>query len=257
MTDSKLKIDIRRQKIVEALRRDGKISVAEISRVLGTSPVTIRSDLTALEQDGCLIRVQGGAVPVTRSKGRSNVCNAANVEEKKAIAAAMVEMLQDGDTLFMNSGTTTELVASALSQRVNLNVVTNSLSVATILGEIPSFRVILLGGEVNAQYGFTYGSDTLSQLGKYKADWAILSVDGVSDSCGITTRHAEEAVIDRMMMSNARRIWIVADHTKIGRAGFARVRDTLDGLGVVTDCCDAAETEALEARGMTVIIAKS
>jgi len=255
MSDSKLKIDIRRQKLLEVLRQEGRISVAEVSRQLGTTPVTIRSDLTALEQDGCLVRVQGGAIPVPNQKGRTNHSTTANMEEKKTIGITMARMLHDGDTLFINSGTTTEQVAAALEIRANINIVTNSLSVATILAEIPSLRVILLGGEVNAQYGFTYGSDALTQLDKYKADWAILSVDGVSAEYGITTLHAEEAVIDRMMMSNARKIWIVADHTKIGKAGFARVRDTIDGIGVVTgNRCE--EAEALTERGMQVVFAE-
>lgn len=253
--DSKLKIDIRRRRILETLRQEGKVSVAEISRELGTTPVTIRSDLTALEREGCLIRVQGGAVLPPRQKGNHPVGSIVNAEEKKNIAAAMVKMVRDGDTLFINSGTTTELVASALELRSNLNIVTNSLAVATILGEIPTFRVILLGGEINAQYGFTHGSDSLTQLEKYKADWAILSVDGVSASCGITTLHAEEAVIDRMMIDNARQTWIVADHTKIGKAGFARVRDELAGIGVITRPVEGQCAEELNENGMTVVYA--
>lgn len=248
--DSKLKIDIRRLKIMETLRQNGKVSVAAISQELGTTPVTIRSDLTALEQEGQLIRVQGGAVLPPHAKGNHTACPAHHVEEKKAIAQAMAKMVHDGDTLFINSGTTTEHVASALEMRTNLNIVTNSLAVATILGEIPSFRVILVGGEINAQYGFTHGGDALAQLEKYKADWAILSVDGISTSCGITTRHAEEAMVDRMMIANAKNTWIVADHTKIQRAGFARVRDDLTDVGVITNSTD---TDELVKHGVTAI----
>lgn len=254
MTDSKLKIDIRRQKILEILNEEGKLSVAELSRTMGTTPVTIRSDLTALEQAGHLIRVQGGAVPAVKKRTAAAAATA-NVQEKKRIAEAMANMLRDGDTLFINSGTTTEFVASALEVRSNLNIVTNSLSVATLLGEIPSFRVILLGGEINAQHGFTYGADALSQLEKYKADWAILSVDGISTSCGITTHHAEEAVIDRMMIANAKSTWIVADHTKIGNAGFARVRDSLEDVGVVTTEAAAENMQELQEMGLTAVYA--
>ena len=248
--ECKLKLEVRRQKILDILHQNGKVSVAAISRELGTTPVTIRSDLTALEQEGHLIRVQGGAVLPPRNKGSQTACVVSNVEEKKRIATTVAGMIRDGDTLFINSGTTTEYVATALEIRANLNIVTNSLAVATILGEIPSFRVILVGGEINAQYGFTYGGDALSQLEKYKANWAILSVDGISTSCGITTRHAEEAMVDRMMIANASSTLIVADHTKIERAGFARVRDNLEGITVVTD---SNNTDDLASVGMVII----
>ena len=248
--ESKLKLEERRQKILDILHQNGKVSVAAISVELGTTPVTIRSDLTALEQEGHLIRVQGGAVLPPRNKSSQTIPVVSHIEEKKRIASTVAGLIQDGDTLFINSGTTTEYVASALEIRTNLNIVTNSLAVATILGEIPSFRVILVGGEINAQYGFTYGGDALSQLEKYKANLAILSVDGISTTCGITTRHAEEAMVDRTMISNAAKTWIVADHTKIERAGFARVRDSLEGICVVTD---SNNTDDLAAAGMTVI----
>ena len=110
--------------------------------------------------------------------------------------------------------------------------------------------MILVGGEINAQYGFTYGGDALSQLEKYKANWAILSIDGISTSCGITTRHAEEAMVDRTMIANASSILIAADHTKIERAGFARVRDDLEGITVVTD---SSNTDELASAGMIII----
>lgn len=248
--ESKLKLEERRQKILDILHQNGKVFVAAISRELGTTPVTIRSDLTALEQEGHLIRVQGGAVLPPRNKGVQTIPIVSNVEEKKRISSAVAGMIRDGDTLFINSGTTTEYVATALEIRANLNIVTNSLSVATILGEIPSFRVILVGGEINAQYGFTYGGDALSQLEKYKADWAILSVDGISTSCGITTRHAEEAMVDRAMIANAKSTLIVADHTKIERAGFARVRDDLSDISVITNSLDTSE---LAENGVAVI----
>ena len=197
-----------------------------------------------------MIRVQGGAVLPPRNKSSQTIPVVSNIEEKKRIASTVAGLIQDGDTLFINSGTTTEYVASALEIRTNLNIVTNSLAVATILGEIPSFRVILVGGEINAQYGFTYGGDALSQLEKYKADWAILSVDGISTSCGITTRHAEEAMVDRAMIANAKSTLIVADHTKIERAGFARVRDDLSDISVITNSLDTSE---LAENGVAVI----
>ena len=257
MAGSKLKIDNRRNKILQQLRAEGKVSVTELSRLLGTTPVTIRSDLTALEREGYLLRVQGGAVLVSRADEDGTVPEKSSVtclEEKQAIAQTVVNRIQDGDTLFINSGTTSQCVAEALRSRKSLNIVTNSLAVATELGNVPSIRVALLGGEINAQYGFTYGGDTQEQLSRYQADWVILSVDGISQKNGITTHHAEEAIIDRMMISCARQVLVAADHRKIGRVGFARVCERAGNISLVTDRnADEVALAELEQCGWGVI----
>lgn len=247
MTGSKLKIDIRREKILELLRLEGKVSVTELSRDLDVTPVTIRSDLAVLEQEGCLMRVQGGAVriPDARSEYPAAAADSdVHGEQKKAIGAAVARMIRDGDTLFINSGTTSEYVAVALSIRRSLNVVTNSVRVAEKLGTVPSFRVLLVGGEINAQYGFTHGGDAQEQLSRYQADWAVLSVDGISARGGITTHHAEEVVIDRMMAAGAKNKLIVADQSKIGRAGFSRVCECGADFVLVTNT--GGDVQALE-----------
>ncbi len=238
MAERNQKIELRRSQILQTLRREGMVSVSRLSSDLGATAVTIRSDLAALEQEGYLLRVQGGAVPVREADSENSLDTIAYAEEKHAIGAAVAARVRDGDTLFINCGTTSVCVARALKQRRNLSIVTNSLAVATELGSVPTFRVLLLGGVVNARYGYTYGSDAQDQLCQYKADWAILSVDGVSPKGGITTYHAEEAILDRMMMDGAKRILIAADRSKIGRTGFTRIRDCVPDLWIVTDSQD-------------------
>ena len=234
-----LKIDIRRGRILEKLKQDGTVSVSQLASELGATPVTIRSDLAALEQEGYLLRVQGGAIPARDSTPDSAAAEPlAYAEEKHASAAAVADRIHDGDTIFINCGTTSVCVAKALKQRRNISIVTNSLAVASELGGVPTFRVLLLGGVVNTRYGYTYGSDAQDQLSQYQADWAILSVDGVSPKGGITTYHSEEAILDRMMMDGAKKVLITADRSKIGRTGFTRVRDCVPGLWVVTDSQD-------------------
>ena len=238
MAERNQKIELRRNRILQTLRREGMVSVSRLSSDLRATTVTIRSDLAALEQEGYLLRVQGGAVPVRDPNPDTALESMTYAEEKHAIAAAVADRVHDGDTLFINCGTTSVCVARALKQRRNLSIVTNSLAVASELGSVPTFRVLLLGGVVNARYGYTYGSDAQDQLSQYQADWAILSVDGVSPKGGITTYHAEEAILDRMMMDGAKKILLTADRSKIGRTGFTRVRDCVPGLWVVTDSQD-------------------
>ena len=246
MSGSKLKIDIRRNRILQQLRQTGKVTVAQLSEELGATQVTIRSDLASMERDGLLLRVQGGAVMASRRAETDHEDFSRQIpffQEKHAIAQAALEQIRDGEILFLNSGTTAICLAEALRSRRNLNVVTNSLAVATILGGVSTIRVTLLGGEINAQYGFTYGGDTQEQLSRYQADWAILSVEGVCADGSITTRHAEEAVIDRLMIARAKQVMVAADHTKIGRTGFARVCQRSATTTLITD--DAAADEQI------------
>ncbi len=257
MADSKLKIDIRRNAILEALKRDGKVYVSQLSEALGVTSVTIRNDLDTMERDGYLIRMNGGAVYSNRNAEKSDSSSNGNVpcqKEKEAIAKTISRMIKNGDTLFINSGTTTQFIATELKGLTNLNIVTNSLSVAMTLGGVASFRVILLGGEINSQYAFTYGADAEEKLSHYHADWAILAVDGIGAANGITTHHAEEAVLDRIMINSAANVIIAADHTKIGRTGFLRVCDCSKGITLVTDKYEIpSEIESLTESGITVI----
>ena len=231
--------------------------VSDLSRELGASVVTIRTDLDSLEQDGYLERVQGGAIQKARVNADWLELESRQDAEKRRIAEEAARHLKDGSTLFINSGTTTRHLAVALKQHKSLNVVTNSLAVSMELGNIPSIHVILLGGEINTQYAFTYGEDAREQLKHYQADWAVLSIDGISDPAGVTTFHAEEAVVDRMMMDRARKTMIIADYTKVGRAGFPCLH-RLDGtLELVTDeKCSRTEVKKLEAKGVKVTIAE-
>ncbi len=222
-----LKIDERRQRILSILNRDGQVKVSQLSQDLGTSVVTIRSDLAALERDGYLERTSGGAVQTVNNFYHLDFRfrTQRNLQSKKEIAAGVSSLVQDGETLFINSGTTTYFTAIELKKNKNLNIVTNSLTVAVELGSVPTFRVLLLGGEINAQYSFTYGNEVLQQLRKYKADKAILSMDGVDMEAGLTTYHAEEAEVDRVMMERARQIIVAADATKFGHESFSYVGD--------------------------------
>lgn len=233
--------------ILQELEKQERVTVTALSRMLDTTEVTIRSDLTQLEQEGKLMRVHGGAVRLQQQEALT-----VNLSAKEAIAAAVARLIRDGDTLFINSGTTSACVAQALKHKRNLNIVTNSIEVATLLGDVSTFRVLLLGGEINACYGFTYGGDAQEQLQRYQANWAVLSVDGVSPEWGITTYHAEEAILDRIMISGARGTLIVADSTKLGKAGFTRV-ESCAGLTLVTDEISQQLRSQLQTAGMQVI----
>lgn len=259
MVNSPRRIDARRDMILQQLYAGGVVSVVDLAQTLEVTPATIRTDLTALEQMGKLLRVQGGAVLPAGTTGirLDNPESIRNLAEKTAIAQAVSNLISDGETLFINSGTTTRCVAQALEGKKNLNVVTNSLEVATVLGNSSCARVVLLGGEINARYGFTYGGDAQEQLGRYQADWVILSCEGVSERSGITTFHVEEAVIDRMMIAGAKRVLLAADHSKIGHVGFAQVCQYDRKFTLVTNArAEEQVVQNLDRSGLKIISTK-
>lgn len=257
MATGKLKIDIRRRAILEQLNREGMVQVAQLSAKMGITPATIRNDLDALAMEGQLERIQGGAVRKVQPAEGWGGQLAPVGQGRRAIAEAVLSYISDGDTLFINSGTTTMAVAEVLSLRKNLNIVTNSLAVANYLAHQADMRLILLGGELNANYGFTYGGDALEQLSRYQPQWSILSVDGVHPEHGITTYHADEAMIDRTMIARAQKTIIVADHRKIGRVGFSHICGVSEGQILVTDSgCDDTQLERIEVTGAEVHVAE-
>lgn len=250
-----LKLDVRRKNILNILSRDGKVRVVQLSQALGTSEVTIRNDLAELEKGGYLERVPGGAVQTMKNYYNMDFQQRKqeNVAEKQAIAIAAAELINDGETLMINSGTTTYFAAAELKRHKNLKIVTNSISVAVELGGLPTIRVILLGGDFNPHYSFTYGDDALAQLRKYKADKLILSVDGVSGEDGLTTYHAEETEINRLMMERASSTIIVADYTKIGHESFSKISpiDSVKYL-VTNQCADPQVLADIETHGVEI-----
>ncbi len=257
MADAKgLKLDTRRKEILDILARDGQVRVSSLAQTLNASVVTIRSDLSALEADGYLERVSGGAVQTVKNFYNLDFQRRKqeNIEMKKQIAIRAASLVSDGETLMINSGTTTYLTAVELKKRKNLNIVTNSLNVAMELGAVPTFRVILLGGDINVQYSFVYGADAAEQLNRYKAERCILSVDGVCDQWGLTTYHAEESLIDRKMMERSRETMIVADSSKLGHESFATVCELNRAHIWVTDeGADDASVDDIMRLGLRVL----
>ena len=260
MAIGKLKIDIRRQAILEQINRDGQVFVTDLSNKMGITPVTIRNDLDTLAMEGRLERIQGGAI---RKVAPSDVWNptlgnhSALQQEKRTIAQAVLDYIQNGDTLFINSGTTTLAVAEVLNNRKNLNIVTNSLAVANYLSHQPDARVILLGGELNANYGFTYGGDAMEQLNRYQSDWSILSVDGLHPVHGVTTYHADETMIDRTMIARTQKTIFVENQKKIGRVGFSHICNMDSSHILITNSgSNPSLLEQLQNIGVAVHLAK-
>lgn len=218
-------INERRSKIIEILNDQGQVRVADLSQRFGISSITIRSDLADLEDSGLLFRVHGGAINSYKSYCDMDLRQrlGSNLKAKQLIARRAVEMINDRDTVMFNSGTTTLTVFRAIPAHLNLNIVTNSISIALEASGNPNFNVILLGGFVNPKYQFIYGDDAISQLKNYHADKLFMSVDGISHTSGLTSYYDREAELARLMLSRSASKIIVADSSKIGRTAFVNI----------------------------------
>ncbi|OQB52284.1 MAG: HTH-type transcriptional repressor GlcR [Firmicutes bacterium ADurb.Bin146] len=218
-------VEERKEKILDMLNRDGKVKVNELSRLFDVSEVTIRLDLSDLEENGLLSRVYGGAVSSYKNYYNMSFKQRviANGNEKKLIAAKAAQMVMENDTLMMNSGTTTLFTYMALSKSMHLTIITNSVAIAQEASGNGNHKILLLGGTVNTDYQFTWGDDTISQLSSYHTDKSILSVDGVSMDSGMTTYYHQERKIASGMIDNSNLTIITADYTKIGRAALSKI----------------------------------
>jgi DeoR/GlpR family transcriptional regulator of sugar metabolism len=250
-------VDQRRKKILEILEKESKVKVVELSRRFAISDVTIRNDLAELEESGLLERIHGGAIRSHKAYYNMSLSERmrANEPEKRRIAAQVAAMVSEGDTLMMDSGTTTLYVSRELKSVKDLTIVTNSLAIAEEIGYRDNIHLILVGGSLDQRYQFTYGDDAVQQLKRYKADLMVVSADGVSVEDGITTHHHHEAEVSRQMMARANKTIACVDFSKIGRGSFAFINsiECLDIL-VTDEKAGQEELELLREKGIKVFV---
>ncbi|PXW26438.1 DeoR/GlpR family DNA-binding transcription regulator [Paraburkholderia caballeronis] len=210
-----------RYRRIRALLRDhGTVSVEHMTEKLGVSRETIRRDLVELDTLGEIRRVHGGAM-LAESEPPINVRAGIRVKEKRAVARGALTHVRSGQTLFIDAGTTTAILADALTTLDGLHVITNSVAVASKLADIRAARagthdVHLVGGTFNASVGATYGGAAISEVYRFHADLALLSPVGVDAAHGATSFFPEEAEMADAMSRNAKQTVILADYSKIG-----------------------------------------
>lgn len=255
----------RKQVILEELNRYGKVKVLALAERFQVSSETIRRDLDALEQSGKLKRVYGGAVRESYQEGeppywlRSDM----NLAAKRAIGKKAAEMLEDGDTVVIDTGTTMLEFARAIKGRKRLTVLTNSLPVASLLSEslnqhLFSGKVILLGGELNTEQQSISGSLCEKMLNTFYVDKAFLSIGGISLSTGISDYDINESMISRMMAQVAKAVIVLADHSKIGVQAFCKIAELELVDVIVSDHGSPSSWEnELVKKGITWITAES
>ena len=235
-----LKAPARRLKIREMLEGQEFVDLATLCRILDTSESTVRRDLIAMETDGLLKRVHGGALAERpRDAGDDFAGRSVRLpEEKRRIARLAASLIEDGQTLILDGGSTVAGVARELVDRT-LHVVTNSLPIANALKDARRVDVTLTGGYLNPQFGVMLGPVCEQMLSDLAADIAIMGIGGATEK-GFSNNNPLVVGSERKMIEVSRKVIIVADHTKFGRAAMVPLAP-LDVADVVVSDTDLAQ----------------
>jgi DeoR family transcriptional regulator, glycerol-3-phosphate regulon repressor len=228
--------NFRQNEILDLARQQGKVVVEDLAAHFDVTVQTIRRDLTELCDAGRLTRVYGGAIL------RSGVANigyedrrSLMAEEKDRIARQCAAEIPDEASLFLNIGTTTEAVARALLEHRKLMVVTNNLNVANILAANPTTEVVVAGGVLRRPDGGLVGDVTLEIVKHFKVDFAVIGTSALDEEGDLLDFDFREVRVSQAILRQARRAFLVADHTKFHRTAPVRIASLADVDAFFTD----------------------
>lgn len=249
----------RREKILELLKEDGSAKVIDLAKLFKVTEVTVRQDLEKLEKDGLVVREHGGAyLKNIEDQVRSlSLSHQENLDKKEKIAGKCLEFIESGDTIILDSGSTTTEIAKKLKGFRDLTVITNALNIAMMLGAEPGIEVVVTGGE--------FKPPTLSLTGQKAADFfqgifvqkLFLATAGLSLKAGLTYPSISDIVVKKAMIEAAETTFLVADSTKIGKSSFASL-GALSLINYVITDSEISERDklVLEENEIEIIIAK-
>jgi DeoR/GlpR family transcriptional regulator of sugar metabolism len=229
----------RQMLIVEEVRRRGAVRVSELTELLEVSDMTVRRDLDTLAASGLVEKVHGGATAIgvlSADEPGFEAKSHRQLAEKEAIAQAAAELVQPGQAVALTAGTTTWRLAHRLRGIADLTVVTNSIQVANVLHRErrPDLTVVLSGG-VRTPSDALVGPVAVTTLRSLHVDMLFMGVHGMADDAGFTTPNLLECETDRALIASATRVVVVADHTKWGVRGLARIGPLADADVLVSD----------------------
>jgi DeoR family transcriptional regulator of aga operon len=248
----------RRRRILGLLEKQGSVTVEQLVGDFGVSAVTVRADLDALGGAGNLVRSHGGALRKLEREVPIDVKETLHHAEKVRIGQRAAQLIEDGDTIILDSGTTTVEIARQVRflQLGSLTVVTNALNVAHELAHLPNVRVIMLGGILRPMSQSLVGPHAEQTLRGLNADRLFLGVDGLDPVAGLTTPDVLEAQLNALMIHSSRETIVVADSSKFRRRNLSLIAPLDRVQRVVTEAhADPAFVQELRGLGVDVILA--
>lgn len=257
MAENTLFVEERKMKIVEYVEEHKKATVAQLCNYFGVSSATIRNDLRDLESADLIIRTHGGAMMKSKTglELNSSQKEIQNLDAKRAIARTALDMIEDGDTIILDTGTTTLELARLLGQRNGVTVVTNDLQIAMVLEQLPVLSIVFMGGVVRKSFHCTvsYGDSDAQVTSGLVVDKAFMGTNGLSLKRGATTPDISTSQTKKLMVSMALSVVVLCDSSKFEKDSFAQFAP-LDKIDIiVTETCREAERARLEAHGIDVV----
>lgn len=244
----------RKQRLLEALRTEGRLEAAVVATRLGVTGETVRKDLIQLERQGLLRRVHGGAVPVDQLSYEPAVSTRTEYAAEKArITRAALAVLPAHGSILIDAGSTTAQLAELLPADVELTVYTNTLTVAMALVNRPRLTVFTLGGRLRSRTLAEVDDFAARALAEINVDVAFLGTNGLSLERGLTTPDPAEAAVKRLMLSAARQRVFLVDHSKVGLVRGSQHAEIADiDLLITDDGLDRASRRSLESAGVNL-----
>lgn len=253
-----LSIAERHKCILDTLNKEGFIKVMDIAKQLDVTTVTVRKDLKLLEEKGLLYRTHGSASPVNPHMYDRNVLEKEKIrpDEKRLIGIAAAKLIDQNDSIIINSGSTICSFAEQIEANESLMVVTSSIKATTILSEQENINILQLGGMFRRRSMSVISNYTIGFLENITCSKLFLGVDGIDLGFGITTSNIEEAELNKAMMNIALKTIVLCDSSKFGRKGFGKICD-LDKIDVIITDSNISRSIAdmIEEQGVELIIA--
>ncbi len=251
----------RQRKILETIIAEGQATVGELSQRYGITEMTIRRDLDDLDQQRLIERIHGGAISRTSSMGllEPPILERLNNQSllKKCIASTVSEMINDGETIFLGSGTTTLAIAELICKRNNLTVITNALTIANELVNSQFIDVFVVGGLLRKRELSLIGHLTQDALSNVRMDKVIMGIRGIHPEHGLSSDNLDELMTDKSIIEKGSELIIVADHSKFGYLATSRLGPVTLATTIVTDYLAPLEmVNQLRELGVNVVIAK-
>ena len=214
----------RQKKIYRFIKSKGFVTIEFLAREFDVTPQTIRTDINTLSNKGLIHRYHGGAgMPPTTENLSYNMRKVMCFQEKQRIARRVAKEIPDHASLFINIGTTTEVVARALCNHRKLKIITNNLNVATMLANNENLELIVTGGMVRYRDSGIIGVATIDFINQFKADFGIIGISGIDTDGTLLDFDYLEVRAARAIIDNSRKVFLVADHTKFGRNAMVRL----------------------------------
>lgn len=248
----------RHQFIIKEVNLKGHISVVELCESLSVSSVTIRKDLQFLEDAGFVYRTHGGVTKHNPYQTDRSVIEKEKLHEREKIeiAKAAAKFITANDSIIIGSGTTTQFFARQIIPQEQLTVVTSALNVTLELLKHPNVEVIQLGGSVRQTSSSVTGQYAMHILDQFFCSKLFLGVDGIDLEYGISTTNAQEALLNKKMISVAQQVIVLADSSKFGRKSFGKIVDFSNIDVIISDEIPKPFQELFDSLGIQTIICK-